>query len=125
MVFLNLSGAGDYAVLTLRIVLAIIFLVHGYGKLKPSKGKKDSMSNFMLFIGAAEVLGALAIASGFLFDWAVLGLGIIMFGATLMKVFKWKSPFTSMTATGWEFDLLILASLKVLFLAGAGTYVLF
>jgi len=107
---------GDLAVLLLRLSLAAIFLVHGPKKLN------GAMGNFMTFIGVAETAGGLAMLFGFLTQLAAIGLGIIMIGAMYKKINEWHVPFTSMEKTGWELDLIILASCIVLLTLGAGAY---
>ncbi len=112
--FLNIYP--DTGLLALRITLGVIFLVHGTKKLD---GK---MGGFMTFIGVAETAGGLAIFLGFLTAWAALGIAIIMLGAMYKKINEWHIPFTTMSNTGWEFDLLILASCITLMVFGAGTW---
>ena len=75
----------------------------------------------MGFIGLAELAGGAAVALGFLTQLASLGLGIIMIGATYKKINEWKIPFSSMTQTGWEFDLMLLAGCVALLLMGGGS----
>lgn len=107
---------GDAGILLLRLAVAAIFLVHGINKLD---GK---MGQFMLFIGIAETLGGAALIVGFLTQLAALGLAIIMLGAIYKKIVEWHVPFTAMDKTGWEFDLLILASCAALMTLGSGAY---
>jgi len=107
---------GDLGVLVLRLCLAAIFLVHGPKKLNGAQG------NFMLFIGAAETAGGIAMLLGFLTQLAVIGLGIIMIGAIYKKMNEWHVPFTAMDKSGWEFDLLILGACITLLTLGAGAY---
>lgn len=113
-----LYADADLSLLFLRLVIGFIFLKHGISKLD---GK---MGGFMTFIGAAETLGAVALIAGFLTPLASLGISIIMLGAIWKKVVEWKIPFTTMKATGWEFDLMILAGCLVLLCFGAGNYAL-
>jgi len=80
------------------------------------------MGQFMIFIGIAETVGAAAVLVGLLTKWAALGLGIIMAGAIYKKIDEWHVPFTTMENTGWEFDLIILATCIALMTFGAGTY---
>jgi len=47
-------------------------------------------------------------------------LALIIVGATFFKMTQMKTGFFSQTTTGWEFDVLILAGLALLFLAGPG-----
>ena len=114
--FISLGQYGDLGLLLLRLCIAAIFLVHGPKKLS------GAMGGFMTFIGICETAGALAILAGFLTQLAVLGIAIIMIGATWKKINEWHIPFTTMQNTGWEFDLLILGTCLALLFLGAGAY---
>jgi len=74
----------------------------------------------MRLFSIAEPIGALAMAVGFLTQWAALGFIIIMLGAINFKINKWKSPFSAQDKTGWEFDFIILAANTAILLLGAG-----
>jgi dipeptide/tripeptide permease len=52
--------------------------------------------------------------------WVAIAFALIMIGAILLKNTQWKTGFASQQTTGWEFDLLILAGVALLFLAGPG-----
>ncbi len=105
---------GNWGVLALRLVIAIVFIVHGSKKL-------GDLKSFMGFIGICETLGGLALLFGFLTQLASLGLGIIMVGAIYKKTQEWHVPFTAMNKMGWEFDLALLGGLLALLTLGAGT----
>jgi putative oxidoreductase len=113
---LFIDGWSDLGLLLLRLALAWIFIYHGAKKLD---GK---MGSFMLFIGICETLGGIAMLLGFLTEFAGIGLAIIMLGAIYTKMTKWSTPFTSMTATGWEFDMLLFAVALAFAFLGAGHY---
>lgn len=117
-----LENLGDVGLLILRIALGIIFLYHGWMKVKNPKATKAQMGSFMVFIGIAELLGGIAVLFGFLTEFAAIGLAIIMLGAIYKKVFEWKTPFTAMDKTGWEFDLILLVAALALLFTGAGQY---
>ncbi len=91
----------------LQFAVGVIFLYHGWPKLKSKAGlfKIGGM-----FHGFVEVVGAFAL----FFSWQVRTVGlvfaIIMLGAIYMKKFKWNTPFASHTINGWEFDLILLAA---------------
>lgn len=106
---------GDWALLALRVAIAVIFLVHGPKKL-------GNLTSFMGFIGVCEMLGGLAMLFGFLTSWAALGIAIIMLGAIYKKITEWHVPFTAMDKMGWEFDLIILAGCVALLILGGGSY---
>lgn len=119
----------DLASLVLRFVLAAIFVVHGYPKLKNLKGTAEFLGSsgfkpalfWALVLGVTEFFGGIALLLGLL-SRVFSGLLIIsMAVATLMKIVKWKVPFTKPNGeTGWEYDAIILAGLIALFLLGSG-----
>jgi uncharacterized membrane protein YphA (DoxX/SURF4 family) len=124
---LSLHSYSDWALLVLRLVLAAIFFVHGHGKWSqwkpPAAGApKNPMSGIMKLLSICEPLGALAMVTGFLTQIAALGFCVIMIGAMYLKITKWKLPFWAKDNTGWEFDLLILASSLLIFSLGAGRF---
>ncbi len=118
----------DWAPLALRLALGVIFIAHGYPKLKNVKGTAQwlAASGFKpgrfwaLVLGFSEFFGGFALLIGILSRLAAAALIISMFVATFLKIFKWKTPFTAMDKMGWEFDVLILAGLVALFLLGSG-----
>ena len=109
------AGRGTQA---LEIVLGVIFVVHGWGKLmNPAAiGKALGRSKQVgLLFGVTEILAGVMIATGMGTFTATIIISVIMLGAIYHKIFKWKTPFTTST-TGWEFDLLILAGALALLL---------
>ena len=111
----SLSYYQDVALIILRFVIGAIFVRHGMEKLKHAKG------NF-LALGFAEMAGAIGMFMGLFTQFAALGLAIVMCGAFYMKKFRWKTPFSSHTTTGYELDLMILAGLIMLILVGGGNF---
>lgn len=123
--FPDLHAYTDWGLLALRLGIGIIFLVHGYQKMKlwkaqPSVQMPAGMLNLMRFLSIAETLGAIAVLSGFLTQLAALGLGIIMIGAAHMKMSKWGKKFTG--DGGWELDFIIFAACVALMILGPGTF---
>lgn len=122
-----------WAPVALRVALGLIFIVHGYPKLfKDFKGTAKFLEGisfkpgafWALVLGVAEFFGGLAILFG-LGTRIVAGVLIIsMVVATLVKIVKWKTPFSTMSGMGWEFDLLILAGLITLLFLGSGEWAL-
>lgn len=119
--FPALKRHGDIAFLILRLVIGIIFLYHGWMKLSGLMAGNE-MSGIMTILAIAEPLGGLALILGFLTQLASLGLAIIMIGAIYMKMTAFGVGFAGSQATGWEFDLMILAGCIVLLFIGAGKY---
>lgn len=115
----------DLALLFLRIMLAIIFVQSGSGMLKdPAAQAKDLgySRTFTVFLGAAEVLGGLAVALGILIQVAAAGLMVIGLGAVYARIFVWHQKF-SISET-WGYDLLMLTIEFVILTTGGGRYVL-
>lgn len=113
----NYYGIGFTA---LRFVIALIFVVHGWPKIKNPKGIADAAWGGRtwagLLQGFVEVVGGFAIIFGFWMEWALFAFILIMVGAIFFKIVKWKTPFMARESTGWEFDLLVLAGLLALLL---------
>ncbi len=120
-----LAQYADWGLLYLRIVIGIIFIVHARPKLKNPGAMAQGLGwpvwSVSLF-GTAEILGGLSVLLGFLAQLGAAGLSIVMLGAIYHKVHKWKTPFMAHDKTGWEFDLLLLASNVLILLIGAGSY---
>mgnify|MGYP001601926653 CR=1 FL=1 len=101
------SQFGDWGLWFLQFAVGVIFIYHGWPKLKNMKkffGIGGSLH------GLVEVLGGLALIFSVYVREAALVLAVIMLGAIYFKKFKWNLPFSSMNATGWEFDLVLLAA---------------
>ena len=128
MNFLNsLTSYSDWGLLALRLAIGAVFVVHGKGKMgmwkmKPNGQMKAPMTSMMKLLSVAEPLGGIALAAGFLTELAALGLGVIMLGALYFKMKVWKMAFKADNATGWEFDLVLLAGCLALLTSGAGAY---
>jgi putative oxidoreductase len=103
----------ELGTLFLSLVVAVIFAVHGWPKLKNPAGMATVMGWPVWVVrglGTIEVIGGLAILLGMAVQFWALLLSILMIGAIYTKVNKWKIPFWSHVNTGWEFDLLVLAT---------------
>lgn len=115
----------DLGLFLLRLVVAIIFLYHGLPKLMKAgmMGQMMGMSGGMVFtLGAIEVLSGFGVLLGIYTQLASILLSIVMIGAIYFKVTKWKAGFAAMDKTGWEFDLILLASTVAIFFTGGGLY---
>ena len=120
-------GTVDFGLFFLRLILGVIFFYHGSIKvLSPAVVAKGLgwKNSFVLLLGIVEVLGALSVILGIYPSLGALFLLLIMLGALWYKIFRWKVPFASMQATGWEFDLILFAVALVVFLGGSGAWVL-
>lgn len=119
-----LQSFSSWALLAPRLALGIIFLVHGKQKwgmwrAQPSLEMSPGMLNIMRFLSIMEPLGAIAVISGFLTQFAALGLALIMMGAIWFKMRVWKAGFTGVG--GWELDFMNLATCILLIVVGAGS----
>lgn len=122
----SLSKYNDVGNLVLRLVIAAIFLYHGYQKLGLWGATPEGMAGgqlvIMKILSIAEPVGAVALILGMLTRWASLGLSIIMIGAIYTKTVTWHMGFATAQGPGWEFDLMILAGTVALAFWGAGRW---
>jgi putative oxidoreductase len=75
---------------------------------------------FTVFIGVAELAGAIGLVAGLLTQWAALGLILITFGAIYKKVVEWKTEFWGGKSMGWHYEVLFIAMLLVILTTGGG-----
>ena len=73
-------------------------------------------------LGIVEGLAGLGLILGVYTQVSALVLSVVMLGAIYMKTMKWKVPFTTMTGTGWEFDLILLAANLFILASGPSLY---
>jgi len=111
----------DLGLFVLRVVVGIIFIVHGLPKIR----KPEMMGGMMpksavRLLGSVEVLSAVGLIVGYQMREAAALLSLIMIGAIYFKIFKWKTVFWAHQSTGWEFDLLLLAANVAVILTGGG-----
>lgn len=118
--FETLSSYSDFSLFLLRLAIASVFLMHGFWKVSNSKAVGPAFT----LLGVVETTSALLMISGIYTQFAALAFIVVMLGALYMKIFKWKMKFIEEKATGWEFDLLILAANIFILTFGAGSIVL-
>jgi putative oxidoreductase len=125
--FPQLSRFTDLGLLLLRLMVGLVFATSGYNHLKDpeTRAKSIEMSKeFTIFLGIAEVAGALGVAVGVLTQLAAFGLILIMLGAIQKKIFAWHTGFWGEKTFGWHYEvMLILMNLVIAFTSGGG-YVL-
>ena len=123
---LTIPGAMAYtswALLLMRVMVALVFGSSGWSHLKLPQERAKSIGMSVpvtVFLGAAEVAGAIALAVGFLTQWAALGLILVMLGAIYKKIFEWKTGFWGEKSMGWHYDLLFVAMNLVILTTGGG-----
>lgn len=113
----------DISLLLLRLMVALVFGTSGFSHLKSPRERAESLGlsvPLTVFIGAAEVAGALGVAFGVLTQWAALGLILIMFGAIYMKVVQWKTGFWGEKSSGWHYDALFVVMCLTILTTGGG-----
>jgi putative oxidoreductase len=127
LLFPNSLQYADWGFLLLRIISAVVFFSSGSADLKAPQKRAESLGlsvGFTIFLGWAEVLGALGILFGVLTQWAALGLILIMFGAIYMKVVKWKTGFWGEKSSGWHYELTFVIINLVILLTDGGRFTL-
>src|SRR6059058_3831312 len=128
MVFPQLAHFTDVALLLLRVMVGLVFITSGWNHLKdPEERSRDiGMSKgFTIFLGAAEVAGALGVVFGVLTQLASAGLILLMLGAIQKKIFVWKTGFWGKHGTdGWHYDLMLVVMNLAIIVTNGGKYVL-
>ena len=113
----------DLSLFLLRLMVAVVFGTSGFNHLKAPRLRAESLGlslGFTIFLGAAELAGALALVAGVLTQWAALGLILVMFGAIYMKIAKWKTGFWGEKSMGWHYDLIFVVMNIVILCTGGG-----
>jgi putative oxidoreductase len=127
--FPQLTHFADFGFLLLRIMVGVVFAGSGWNHLKdPQARSKDiGMSKgFTIFLGAAELAGALGVTFGVLTQLAAAGLILLMLGAIQKKMFVWHTGFWGKhSANGWHYDLILVVMNVVIILTDGGRFVLF
>ena len=125
--FPQLARFTDLGLLLLRLMVGLVFATSGYNHLKDPEARSKSIEMpkaFTIFIGIAEVAGALGVAAGVLTQLAALGLILIMLGAIQNKIVKWHTGFWGEKTYGWHYDLLFVLMNLVIAFTNGGAYVL-
>ncbi len=119
----QLTQYSDIALFFLRVVVAAIFAYHALPKLKNPGGMAQGMGwpfAMVVILGAVELVSSIGILLGAYIQIAAALLIFVMIGAIVMKITKWKTPFSAYDKTGWEFDLILLAANFLLLVLGSG-----
>ena len=127
MLFPALARYGDWALLALRLIVAAVFFSSGLSHVRDPKKRAASIgagAGFTLFLGIAEIAGALGVATGVLIQLAALGLILVMLGAIQKKILVWKTGFWGDKASGWHYELMLVVMNLVLLTFGGGRLVL-
>ena len=127
-----LQTEDSWALLILRVTLAVVLLPHGAQKLFGwfgGPGFEASMAFFTDRFGVPWVLGflvllvesvgALALALGLMGRVCAAGTGVVMLGAAVIQL---RSGFHHFLAVGFEYRLLAVAICAALVIAGSGKW---
>ncbi|HTB96545.1 MAG TPA: DoxX family protein [Terracidiphilus sp.] len=113
----------DLSLFLLRLMVALVFGASGFAHLKAPRQRAESIGmsvGFTIFLGLAEIAGALGLAAGVLMQWAAIGLILVMMGAIYKKIFVWKTGFWGEKASGWHYDLLFVVMNLTILCTGGG-----
>ena len=125
--FPQLAQFTDLSLLLLRLMVTAVFVTSGWAHLTDPKGRSKSIGMtpaFTMFLGAAELAGALGVALGVLTQLAAIGLIMVMLGAIHRKIFVWHTGFWGEKASGWHYDLMLVLMNLVIACTDGGKYVL-
>ncbi len=118
----------DIVLLAVRLMIAVIFFNSGWSHAKDPAGRGQSIGmskQLTLFLGLAEMAGALGVAVGVWPQLAAAGLILLMLGAIQKKMFVWKTGFWGKHGTdGWSYDLLMVVMNLVVIATDGGRWVL-
>jgi len=117
----------DLSLFFLRAIVAVVFGTSGFNHLKAPRLRAKSLGmslSFTIFLGAAELAGAIALLTGVLTQWAALGLIFVMFGAIYKKLAVWKTGFWGEKSMGWHYDLMFVIMNIVILCTGGGRFAL-
>ena len=117
------------ALLILRLIVGIAFVIHGSGKIQSPFSwmpPEAGIPGILQFLAAlSEFGGGIALIIGLLTRLASLGLAFTMLGATLMHAFIKGDPFVNMTGGGSYEPALGYLGMAILFIAmGPGKFAL-
>jgi putative oxidoreductase len=128
MIFPQLTLLTNIALLSLRCMVGAIFFTSGWRHVKDPAGRSKDIGmskGFTIFLGLAELAGALGVISGVLVQPAALGLILVMAGAIQKKIFVWHTGFWGSSGTnGWSYDLMVVVMNFVIAATGGGSIAL-
>jgi uncharacterized membrane protein YphA (DoxX/SURF4 family) len=116
----------ELSLFVLRLVVAIVFGASGYYHLKDPVGRAKSIELSPAAtrgLGLAEVLGSAGLVTGILIQPAAIGLILVGLGAIGKKAFAWHIGFWGEKASGWHYDLMLLAMNLVILGSAGGRWV--
>jgi putative oxidoreductase len=126
-VFPQLTQFADFGLLALRLMVGLVFITSGWSHVTKSdeRSKNIGMSKgFTIFLGVAEMAGALGVAFGVFTQLSAIGLILVMLGAIQKKIFVWHSGFWGEKTYGWHYDLMLVMMNRVILFTNGGRLVL-
>lgn len=122
----NIKKNHDLGMLLLRLAVGVVFVAHGWAKFADMTntiaffGQLGMPAILAYLVAAVELVGGLALIAGLYTDLAALLLGIVMVVALVyVKMVTLKVGLVG----GYEYDLVLLASLLALIFVGPGRHV--
>jgi uncharacterized membrane protein YphA (DoxX/SURF4 family) len=117
----------DFGLLLLRIVVAIVFLVHAREKASSWRDRVHSHRSqryvrVLQAFAVVEPICSLAVMAGAYTRITAWGLAAISLGAIYYKIELLHAPFSASDRTGWELDAVLLAASAALVFAGGGAF---
>jgi len=115
-----------------RVLLALMFILAGYGKLTAIEGTAGYIASgglpfataLAVIVGLLELVGGLAIAVGFQARWAALALGLFTLAASVLFHKFWAVPADQAFVQQLMFmkNLSVTGGLLLLVCFGAGAF---
>jgi len=125
--FPELARFTPVALLLLRLMVGAVFVTSGWSHLRKPEERAKSIEmskGFTIFLGAAELLGGLAVIGGVFTQLAAIGLILLMLGAIQKKIARWHTGFWGEKTFGWHYDLMFILMNLVILTTNGGPYVL-
>lgn len=122
-----ISNWQSAALLLLRVVVGIAFILHGFGKIQNPFGWMPAPSPvpgiFQFLAALSEFGGGIALILGLLTRVASLGLAITMLVATLTHAFAFGDPFVNLSGgSSFEPALTYFVIAILIMIVGPGKY---
>ena len=125
--FPQLTRFSDLGLLLLRLTVGVVFITSGWSHVTKSDERSKSIGmseGFTIFLGVAEMAGALGVAFGVFTQLAAMGLILVMLGAIQKKIFVWHTGFWGEKTYGWRYYLMLVTMNLVILFTNAGRLVL-
>ena len=123
-----ISGWGAAALLIVRVVMGVAFILHGWPKIQYPTGWMNAMGgqdvpSFLQALAAlAEFGGGIALILGLLTPLAALGIVCQMLAALFLVHFPMGHPFVATGGPSYELPLVYLALAVLLLIVGPGRW---